>query len=425
MIRTFLIIFITVSITATALAQDAAPPRFFIERIEVRKTRRVSPDLVKAETLLREGAEYTEQEIGAASARLSRLPYLLSADLTLEKGSERGRHVLVITVAETKPFFFFIDTRPVLREDRGPARFDYADDDFGGESKEAALGFRWFVGRRGIVHVGVLSQTDRQVFTRDFSAVAAGYTQYDLFGTRAFATFSVRLPEGRWTDATGSPQLTVGMPLTASQTLTLDIQDTHFRDDTQVILGEEIPRRDTERLISLSWTYNTTNHPFAPTRGTIVRVTPLRSMRDRTRFGFMTFPPPTTVVPGAQHITANGVDLAASRYWELSDRYSVSAGVFAGWASVDDTRTDIPLATDVHSSPAYQVLRAGWSRNLWRGDAKAGDSRLELEGRFMARQYNDDRQIGDREKGYQGTVSWARRSSWGMLRVGVGYAWGY
>lgn len=422
MVRTFLTAVIVAVLALPALAQDA---RFFIERIEVRNARRVSPDLIESETLLREGSEYSEADLGAASARLNRLPFLLSSDFTLEKGSERGQHVLVITVNETKPFFFLIDTRPVLREDRGPSRFEYADDDVGGESKDAALGFRWFVGRRGIVHVGVLSQNDRQTFTRDYSAVAAGYTQYDLFGTRAFATLNVRLPEGRWAEGTVSPQLVLGVPLTTTQTLTLDVQDTHFRNDTQTILGVNVPRRDAERLLSLSWTYNTTNHPFAPTRGTIVRITPLRAMRDRSEFSILQ--PGTVVEPNAEHTNATGIDVAASRYWELSERNAVSAGILAGRARVDHDHDNELSDPPRQWSPAYQVLRAGYSRNLWRGDPKAGDARIELDARFSARQLNREGQefIGDDAKGYELIASWVRRSSWGMVRLGVGYGWGY
>jgi hypothetical protein len=148
MVRALLSALVALLIAVPALAQQAT---FFIERIEVRKARRVSTSLIISETLLREGSEVTEEQLAAASARLTRLPFLLSAEFALEKGSDRGRHVLVINVEETKPFFFLVDTRPVLREDRGPSRFEYSDDDFGSESKDAALGFRWFVGRRGIL----------------------------------------------------------------------------------------------------------------------------------------------------------------------------------------------------------------------------------------------------------------------------------
>jgi outer membrane protein assembly factor BamA len=422
MVRALLISVVALLIAFPALGQQAT---FFIERIEVRNARRVSPSLILSETLLREGTEVSEEQLAAASARLTRLPFLLSAELALEKGSDRGRHVLVINVEETKPFFFLVDTRPVLREDHGPSRFEYSDDDFGSESKDAAVGFRWFVGRRGILHAGVLSQNDQLAFTRAYSAVAAGYTQYDLFGTRAFVTLNVRLPEGRLAEGTISPQLIAGVPLSASQTVTIDFQDTHFRNDKRHIGGVEIPLRDAERLLSMSWTYNTTNHPFAPTRGTILRVTPLRAMRDRSQVSQVLSD--LTPVPAVRHSNAWGLDVAASRYWELSERNAVSAGVLAGWADVGE-RTSGGLfdGARMDSRPAYQVVRGGYSRNLWKTDSKKGDSRLELDVRFMKRQINVDGpdRIGDNDKVYQTSVAWVRRSSWGMARLGIGYAWG-
>jgi hypothetical protein len=416
------------TIAFSALAQDAAPARFLIERIEVRNAHRVSPELVISETLLREGGEYSEEELSAASARLSRLPFLVSADFALEKGSDRGRHVLVINVAETKPFFFLVDARPILHEDDGPSRFEYADDDLGSQSKDAALGFRWFAGRRGIVHVGVISRNARHAFMSDYSALAVGYTQYDLFGTRAFATVNIRLPFGRSPKGTVSPEVVAGIPLTTNQTLTLEYEDTHFRNDTQRILDTDIPRRDAERVLSFTWTYNSTNDPFAPTRGTIVRISPLRAMRDRSSFRFSGPIPGAVPVPYANHINGNGIDLLASRYWELSERNAVSAGVLAGWANVSDESTAARGIDDLHWRPAYQVLRAGYSRNLWDGDSKNGDSRLELDVRVVARQLNFEHRIGygqDEQNALQGAVSWVRRSAWGMLRLGAGYAWGY
>jgi outer membrane protein assembly factor BamA len=417
MLRTLLIV-----LALPAFAQD--PARFLIERIEVRNARRVSPDLVISESLLRTGMEYSEDELSAAAARLGRLPYLVSADFALEKGSERGRHVLVINITETKPFFFLVDSRSIITKDHGLTRIEYADD-AGGESKDAALGFRWFTGRRGILHVGVMSRNDRHVFTTGYSAVAAGYTQYDLFGTRAFATVNVRLPFGRWAEGTISPQIVTGIPLTTTQTLTLEFEDTHFRRDTREILGSEFERQDAERLLSMTWSYNTTNHPFAPTRGTIVRVAPLRSMRDRSSFRFF--------VPGgppeelAEHINGYGLDVLASRYWELSDRNAVSAGAVVGWATVEDRINARANSSEFHWRPAYQVLRGGYSRNLWR-QPRDGDSRLELEGRYVRRQYNRDHtndSVPDREAGLQVSTSWVRRSAWGSLRLGVGYGWGF
>ena len=106
MTRFILTLFAAAAIAVSALAQDAAPPRFFIERIEVRNAAsRRRRELVIAESLLREGTEYSEDDLRAAAARLSRLPFLLSADFALEKDRSRGRYVLVIHVDRDEAVF--------------------------------------------------------------------------------------------------------------------------------------------------------------------------------------------------------------------------------------------------------------------------------------------------------------------------------
>jgi outer membrane protein assembly factor BamA len=414
---------------APAFAQEA---RFFIERIEVRNAHRVSPQLIARETLLREGGEYSEADLSAAAARLARLPFLLSADFALEKGSDRGRHVLVINVIETKPYFYLVNLSPTMWDD-SRRTVDY-DVDFGTESKDAAFGFRWFVGGRGIVHVGTSARRDRQSFTQDYTTASVGYTRYDLFGTRAFATVNLRLP----IDQAGklSPELVVGMPITANQTLTLDYEDTYARDENiRAYDGNTFRKMDSQRLITLAWAYNTTNQPFVPTRGTIIRVAPLVSMMDRSAFTSggvfdgKTIPP---AVAYAQHRKGYGVDISASRYWELSDVHSVSAGVIGGWAHVDEHTTGGFLATPiVEWKPSYQIIRAGYSRNLWRNPSKNGDSRVEVDGRVVWTQRDVERggivfgSTPDNVDTFQLAAGWVRRSSFGTLRLGLGYSWGH
>jgi len=430
MIRRFLAAVVAVaSLAVPGLADDAVPARFFIERIEVRNAHRVSPEIVISETLLREGTEYSEEELHAASLRLSRLPYILSAEFSLAKGSDRGRHILVITIAETKPFFYLVDTRPILHDRTTQAFVDYADY-LGAESNEAAIGYRGFIGRRGVVHVGVTSRRDQQIFTTDYSAIAAGYTRYDIFGTHAFATFNLRQPFGTTASGALSPQLVVGIPLTLNQTLTLDLDATRFERSTQRVAGPtcctEIQRQDGERLVTATWTYNTTNQPFVPTNGTIVRIAPVWSKRDRSSYSFAyrtsPFEPPSAF---AQHINGYGIDVSWSRYWELSDLHSISAGVQTGWASVND-RVSIATPVKIDSDPTYAIFQGSYSYNLWHGSTRNGDSRLELSARYVTRRRAPIREISpfsQRENVDQAAVSWVRRSSWGTLRLGLGYTW--
>ena len=252
------------------VAAEDAP--FFIERIEVRNFKRVSPDVVIAESLLREGRAYTEAELRDAATRLSRLPFLLTVEFSLEKGSERGRYILVLTINETKPFFFHADGLTYF--DNSPSVDPEDDDHPAGNGQALALGFRWFVGRRGAVHVGFSGAGTDRPFMTDYASVAVGYTQYDLFGTRAFATINLKRPVEGYGEGSISPQVVVGVPLSPNQTITLQYDETRFLRRHFSIEGAEYESRYGQRGFTARWAYNTTNDPFFPTDGTLVSVSP-------------------------------------------------------------------------------------------------------------------------------------------------------
>jgi hypothetical protein len=421
MTRTLLIT-LAVLLALPLAAQDAAPTRFFIERIEVRDARRVSKDVVIAESRLREGQEYSEADLRDASARLSRLPFLLSADFALEKGSERGRYLLVVSINETKPFFYALDLRPIFGDNR--VEPDYSDR-IGVADNSGTLGFRWFIGRRGALHTAIVTSDYNRNFARDYAAIVVGYTQYDLFNTRAFATLNLKhvLAEGSNTIA---PQLVVGVPLSANQTLTLELDETSFGDDTREILDQAFDTNRGQRVVGATWSYNTTNRPFLPTRGTLLSVRPRFSWSDAATYAFVVDQHPDgspvewlSVRSDTVHSEAREVSIYAARYWELSERSSVSGGL-------QGTLTDFRLDSEVLGLTANRTLRgaltAGYSYSLWdAARTKNGDSRIELNLRVGSRSIDYDDFY--RSEQQQLSASWVRRSSWGTLRLGAGYAW--
>lgn len=419
MIRTFLAVIVAVLTAAPAVrAQDA--PRFFIERIEVRNTKRVSPDVIVAESRLREGAEYSESELRDAAARLTRLPFLLNAEFALEKGSERGRHVLVINVIETRSFFFRLQIVPLFSED-SMVRTDTASQ-LGGDDTAAALGYRWFLGRRGALHVAMVGR-EGTAFTSGYSAFAIGYTRYDLFGTRAFATINIK---DTLDDDPASPQVVVGIPLSLNQTFTAEYDENRNDVIFRNVPGEPLDDRMTQRVARLTWSYNTTNHPYLPTTGSLLSVTPLVTWRDDNTF-FRRFPEPLVLVP--VHTRTIGIQGSALRYWELSDRTSVSSGLEAGWGTSNERRTEPGgvRVTDDYTT-VFAGIHAGISRSLWTPEQRAagGDSRVELNARGRLRNTNraDQRMfLNDKNDTLQASLSWVRHSSWGTFRIGAGFAW--
>ena len=399
---------------AVPLAAQDAP--LFIERIEVRNHKRVSPDVVIAESRLHQGRAYSEAELRDAATRLSRLPFLLSVDFSLEKGSERGRHVLVLTINETKPFFFLIDAVPYFDEDPY-VEIDY-DDRPGAADEDLVVGFRWFVGRRGAVHVGFSGAREDRPFTNEYASVVAGYTQYDLFGTRAFATLNLKRPIEGSNDGKISPQLVLGVPLSPNQTVTLEYDESRFERLGHGIEGERIEGRSRDRILSARWSYNTTNEPFFPTHGTLLTLAPHYAKADGVNRYWDTGADPRDQ---PFHSYTYGVSASATRFFELSERSSVWGDVRGEWAEVDhDYETDF---YDVAASSGG--VGAGYAFSLWSREERAhGDSRFELTARYSYRVDPEQDSVFHHDRNVvQASASWVRRTSWGTLRLGVGYAW--
>jgi hypothetical protein len=257
---------------------------------------------------------------------------------------------------------------------------------------------------------------NRLLIRPDYSAYELGYTRHRILGTRLFATVIVRSPVDSLEEKTFSPEAFVGMPLTADQTLTLQYEDTSFREHTLQIAGRSVRRLHFERTLAASWTRDTRDAPYTPMRGTYARVEPFVAMSD---FASFLRQPPDGVVPRAQHLTATGLELAAERHWPLSDVSSFSAGVQAGWASVRQRENPTTLPSDVRWRPSFEVIQGGYARKL-------GASYLELEGRVALHQVNadDSREVvgsGLTGTSYEVALAWTRRSPRGVLRLGFAY----
>lgn len=400
----------------------ADDPSFFLERIEVRNHHRVSPDVVLAESRLHEGRVYTEAELRDAATRLSRLPFLLSVDFSLEKGSERGNYVLVLTVNETKPFFYRLDLVPYLSEVERPVDPDYQDRPASSGGNELGLGFRWFVGRRGAVHVGFALTREDRAFTREYAAGSVGYTQYDLFGTRAFLTLNLKRPlEGTETGLL-SPQVVLGVPLSSNQTMTLEVEDSRFEaaKSDESVLGTSYEVQQNQRTVTARWTYNTSNDPFFPTEGTVLSLTPYYTLADGVD-GL--YSGDLSLDSGAFHSRSYGLVAGTTRYHELSERNSVWGDVRGEWARIERD-SDFLERSYEHTATSASV-GVGYGFSLWTRDERAsGDSRFEWTARYTNRANREERIFySDHDDDViQIAWAWIRRSSFGTLRLGVGYA---
>ena len=396
-VHRFRVLVLLLAIAGAAVAHGDEANAFLIERIEIRNARRVSPEIVIAEARLREGGRYGEGALRDANDRLRRLPFFVDVQFALEKGTERGSYVLVITVNETKPFFYLTDVT-VYTSERNAFVVD--------EDNEGLVGFRAFVGRRGMIHAGIFSHNDDRPYTSDYSALEAGYTQYDLFGTRAFATVSLR---SFFTVADGAhilPVIVAGIPLSGSQTLTVEYEHFHIGGDRA---------RRTERTFLARWSYDTTNHPFFPTRGTIVSFTPIVTWSDYSEAAAGAEP------ARAAHRRTYGIETAVAGFRELSELWSVSLRADGGYAAVDEAG-DLLFQT---ASLTYGSGSLRLTRILSR-DTEV-EKRLELSLSASSQEKRALRDgffaVGPDPASMSLSMNWVRRDTWGTLRLGAGYAW--
>ncbi|HEY4593109.1 MAG TPA: hypothetical protein VIJ61_11920, partial [Thermoanaerobaculia bacterium] len=172
-LRAIAVLLVLLAGGAPARSDEAAPEpdRFLIERITVEGPKEAAANIVRAETLLRAGELYSEDQLRQAVYRVRRIPFVLDATFSLRKGSRRGAYELLIEVRPAQWFFYdawvrtFAFEQPVV----------LGDESFLGDRSSVALvglaGARHFVGRSGVVFAAVDSREGGQV----------GFTQYDLF----------------------------------------------------------------------------------------------------------------------------------------------------------------------------------------------------------------------------------------------------
>ena len=332
-------------VAAALLASTAANAQasFVIERIDVAGVERVSLPVIVYESRLTAGRAYTEQQLSEANDRLRRLPFVLDATFALQKGSERDRYVLVITVEETKPLFYVLDM-VMLARDRTELLLS--------ESNGGVIGARFFAGPRSAFHFGAYAQDSPRPFTRGYAIFQAGYTRYDVLGTNALVTVALNQTFAPMSSTRFLPEALVALPVSGNQTVTL-------RYST---LATSI---DAEQLIEARWTYNTTNDPFFPTRGSVIAIGPVASNLDGETRAF-------TGETITSHHQARGLELDLKRHWEIDERHSVGAEFLGGRANIDRTRAG--LRTEFTQTYGEVAVKLGRALRT----APASPSRLEL-----------------------------------------------
>lgn len=321
----------------TAAETSVSPAAFLIEKIVVEGVGHGAEKIVSAETLLRLGSSYTEAQLREALQRVERLPFVVQADFSLRRGTERGNFELVITVTETKPIFFggsFDVHRNVRR---------YGHDwifEVGGP----LLGARVFFGGQSELSAGLTgggysgSEGSSALFN-------VAYTHHNLFGRHVAGSVFLGVPE------IGTQ---LALPLNRANVLTLDIRRSRSRSESSGPGYYESEHRSTTSRVGLTWQRDTTDNPFTPRRGTHTGARVGYSTDDYRQNSPWGFGPPQGPTPEPTLRIGREAGLSGSlygsHYWSLPGRLSLgleanlsgSQGEFRGTA----TRGDVVESDD-------------------------------------------------------------------------------
>lgn len=383
-------------LAATSVAVAQEPERFLIETITVKGVgREAARGIVVAESLLKEGESYSEDELRKAVYRVKRLPFVIEADFSLRKGSERGAYELVITVEDTKPVFFEGNLAgAVVPSEQRP----FTEDRVEWEHAET-LGARLFAGPKGLAFATISRGGELQ----------AGYTQYDLFGTGSFASLGVATDVDKEEFYRGSyaAALTFGVPLSVSQSLRANLSWNESK--LEGLEGEEFTAE--ARQAGLEWRYDTTDDPILPSRG--VRVT---AGADRAWFEQRA----RSFLPGgiAFEQTLDSASLSGRKHWPLTQRQSISLGAGVAYQRA---RSESFQQFDADSTNLSAELEHSWSLWGFERSRRIGDLWLETGVSYLSR---DQDTIGfdvlrsDETTFHTGLVF---RSVWGLLRATLSY----
>lgn len=390
----------------------AEPPRLLIEKISVEGTRPAAARIIKAETLLREGQVYTEDELRQAVYRVHRLPFVLDATFSLRKGTERGAYELVIQAEQAGWFFYDHSIRFFSFGERLNLEGSYDDKD--AITFPGLIGGRLFVGRSGVLFGTLDSQEGAQI----------GYTQYNLFGRGILASASYSRPQlcctreaiplgldpgfitWSWYDSERM-SFTLAVPLRANQSLqlgwsrrtgqashreeilgpfdfatSLDILGFRLSDDPLSASRSDLAYSRTEA----KWVYDTSDDPLLPTRGLTLTAGLEHSTLETGRLIALRFPTSNIDDRFEEELppydaSALTVSATATRHWSVTPRQTVSlhGGMSLGRSSIRNlpTREDTIAETDLDLLGGSVGL--GHALRLWRSRGERGVADLRLE----------------------------------------------
>lgn len=417
------------------------PARFLIEKITVEGPKAAPANIVRAETLLKEGESYTEEQLRQAVYRVHRLPFVVDASFSLRKGSERGAYELVIEVQPARWFFYdhwiraFRFDEPLDLDDSFQRGLDSS------YSLGGLAGARLFVGRSGVLFAALDSEDGAQL----------GFTQYDLFGRGILASAGVSrnlcclqevLPLGldptfsSWTyEESNKLSLSLSVPLGGRQSIQVAVSERRgevFDRDEVLLLSSNffgfLDEGDLRhRRAEAKWVYDTSDDPLLPTRGVSTSAGleasrfEGRNLREITFFGV-----PEPVERQLPNYEAEQVVAAVSgiRHWSVTPRQTVSATgrIAFGQSHVENLLADdqIQPATDLDYYGGSVGVQHAVMLKRSREAGNATDLRLETGVELGAERISPGFTRNPLER-LQIWTGFVFRHQWGRIRLMLSY----
>lgn len=397
----------------------AAPldrPEFFIETLRVEGLHHASREIIVSESLLKEGTTYSEARLRDAVHRIARLPFVLDAYFALEKGSVRDHYELVITVVETRRWFFSAEARQTFLD------FDPFDvnDDF---SNRLVAGRRFYVGKHGVLFAALGDDADD---------LALGYNHYNLFGRSILlsATYGRQISEAALRRDSQSMTLGLGIPLRTNQSLQLSGRYLHAGDDDRF---DPVADRFFDSGSSRSWeaeaawNFNSLDDPVLPSSGLLVDagVSYSESVSELD-FVDLTQDPPLREERD-QRFEGYSFGLEAHKYWDLTLRHSLSIGATAALGTGEATQpfADPPISRFLDTESSTVGAEIGHAFFLLRNQTAGRWRELRWENRLAFQNVeirNESFSAFDRQDTRLET-GLVFRNGWGVFRATLSYVW--
>ncbi|MGA7616940.1 MAG: hypothetical protein WBX15_17350 [Thermoanaerobaculia bacterium] len=368
--------------------------KFFIERIEVRNLHHVSASIILAESRLQEGHAYSETEMHDAANRVQRLPFVVACDLALEKGSERGRYVLVLKVTETRLWFFQL----------GGAVFEG-----GGKNEAIQGGHRWFFGQSTESYLAAGTGFN------GFGDVNLGINRYDLFGRGGLLNVNLEKKTDSRFDL--SPSLTLTVPTVGNQALRFNASHFSYSYDFGPLDccpgASPLALRNRATAAGLSWIYDSTDDPFLPVEGIVASAT----------IGFAHSSQPFLISRGipsqwtAERVTLNqsSLEIGAARHRPLFTQGSFETGV-----DVSAVRSDYGRLAGSGGLNSYlggtayaESVRIGYSDSFW------SPERSQTDGYFRWQVFSEYHRSDSRfdSQSIELGAGLVFRNGWGLITI--------